>query len=108
MNVVVSDTSPIRALEFLDLLDVLPVLFERILVPPAVAKELARTGGRFRSIDVGDYDFLQAHAVNDLERVNGLMPLLDRGEAEAIVLAREVAADAILIDEADGRQVARQ
>ncbi len=108
MTVVVSDTSPIRALEFVDHLDVLPILFGSVLLPPAVAAELARAGGRFRSIDVSQYAYLQTQPTNDKDEVNHLMSVLDRGEAEAIVLACEVAAHAILIDEAGGRQIARQ
>ncbi|MCL4201617.1 MAG: DUF3368 domain-containing protein [Pirellulaceae bacterium] len=108
MTIVVSDTSPIRALDFLDLLEVLPVLFDRVLIPPAVAAELVRTGGRFRLIDVNEYAFLRIHAAHDQSQVDRLLPLLDRGEAEAIVLAQEVAAEAILIDEADGRRVAQE
>jgi len=108
MTVVVSDTSPIRSLEFLDRLEMLPILFGRIFVPPAVTAELARTSDRFRPVDVGRYDYLQVRAANDRTQVDNLLPALDRGEAEAIVLARELAAKAILIDEADGRRVARQ
>lgn len=94
MTVVVSDTSPIRALEFVDHLELLPILFGSVLLPPAVAAELARTGGRFRSIDVSQYAYLQTRPANDREQVRHLMSVLDRGEAEAIVLACEVAADA--------------
>jgi hypothetical protein len=35
------DTSPLLALAWLDLLHVLPVLFERTLIPPAVLFEAA-------------------------------------------------------------------
>lgn len=108
MTVVVSDTSPIRALDFLRRLETLPILFGNILLPPAVVDELARANNRFRPICVTDYDCLQMRAAADTEKVNSLLPTIDRGEAEAIVLAREVGADAILIDEADGRRVARQ
>ena len=108
MTVVVSDTSPIRALEFLDRLEMLPVLFGRIFVPPAAADELARTSERFRFVDVSRYEYLQVRAPNDRTQVDHLLATLDRGEAEAIVLAREMAAEAVLIDEADGRRVARQ
>jgi hypothetical protein len=38
--IVVSDTSPIRALSHLDLLTVLEELFSQVIVPPAVAREL--------------------------------------------------------------------
>ena len=57
MTVVVSDTSPIRALDFLCRLETLPILFGDVLLPPAVIDELARTSDRFRSIHVADYDY---------------------------------------------------
>src|SRR5689334_650360 len=41
MPVVVSDTSPVRALAHLNLLTVLPALFGRVLIPPIVQRELA-------------------------------------------------------------------
>jgi len=45
MLVVVSDTSPIRALAHLGLLDLLQRLFDRIAIPPAVASELLTKAG---------------------------------------------------------------
>jgi len=47
--------------------------------------------------------YLQTRSTNDRQQVDHLMSVLDRGAAEAIVLAYEIAADAILIDEADPR-----
>ena len=40
MSVVVSDTSPLRALDWVGVLHVLGPLFDRVLVPPAVVEEL--------------------------------------------------------------------
>ena len=73
MPVVVSDTSPIRALEFVTCLDVLPVLFNRVLVPPAVVTELARSGGRYRNINVSRYPFLEVLAPADQDQVKTLL-----------------------------------
>ena len=89
MPVVVSDTSPILALEFVGCLHVLPKLFDRILVPPAIATELTSTGGRYRKIDVLEHRFLQIASPYDQVHVDLLLQQLDRGEAEAIVLALE-------------------
>lgn len=52
MSIVVSETSPIQALEWIGRLDLLPRLYGIVLVPPTVASELLNTGPRFRRIDV--------------------------------------------------------
>jgi predicted nucleic acid-binding protein len=51
--------------------------------------------------------FLQVHAVANRAAVTVLLPELDQGEAEAIVLAEDLRADALLIDEKRGREIAQ-
>lgn len=108
MSIVVSDTSPIRALHHVGLTKLLERLYGRVYVPGAVAEELRRAGPRFASFDVANYPFLIVESPQDERRVRELEGKLDRGEAAAIVLALERAADVVLIDELAGRAVARE
>jgi len=52
LKVVVSETSPLRALGHLGRLDLLTILFGEVTVPPAVAAELLRPRGPFPPLDV--------------------------------------------------------
>lgn len=107
MRLVVSDTSPIRALDHLQRLDLLSQLFEAVLVRPAVRDKLARPRGRFRAIEVAQIPGASVQAPTDVDRVRELQRQLQAGEAEAIALAEEVQAD-LLIDERAGRLIAMQ
>jgi predicted nucleic acid-binding protein len=100
---VVSDTSPIRALAHLGLIEVLKSLYPTVLIPPAVARELKEAG-----IDniISKYFFVQSPT--NLELVEQLKLRLDEGESEAIALALDVKADFLLIDERHGRNVAAE
>jgi uncharacterized protein len=102
---VVSDTSPIRALHHLGLLPLLPVLFSQVMVPPAVASELATPPARFVPIDVSAIGAFTIQAPGDRATVANLRQNLGAGESEAIVLALEIRAD-LLIDDANGREEA--
>lgn len=97
--IVVSDTSPITSLIAIGRVELLKALFGDVLVPPAVADELRRSHAELPS-------FIVVSQVNDLARVAALEHELDRGEAEAIVLASEARADLVLMDETIGRAVA--
>jgi predicted nucleic acid-binding protein len=108
MSVVVSDTSPLRALGQLQLLHVLGPMYTTVVVPPAVTAELARTPSGLKPIDLSRFPFLQQRAPRDIRLVEQICERLDLGEAEAIALAVEMAADFILIDESLGRTVAKQ
>jgi len=105
---VVSDTSPIRALGHLGLLDLLRDLFGQVLVPPAVASELRLPPGSLSAVEVGQLPFVQVQAPHSLAQVQRFLQSLDPGESEALALALEVRAAAILIDEAAGRAMAKQ
>jgi len=107
MPVVVSDTSPLRALFHLGRLEWLEALFNRVTLPPAVAFELQHPPGAYRPIDASDWTFLEIRASRSASRVAELRSSLDAGEAEAIALAEDLHAEIVLVDEPAGREAAR-
>lgn len=108
LAIVVSDTSPIRALWHLSRLDLLTALFGEVLIPPAVVTELERPKSSFEAIPVREVDFIRVRAPSNRVLVSKFSEMLDAGEAEAIALAVELKADAVLIDESAGRAVVEQ
>jgi predicted nucleic acid-binding protein len=97
--IVVSDTSAITSLLQVGRVDLLVQVYHHVFIPNAVRDEL------FRSHPVLP-GFLECREVSDIAHVQRLRSELDPGEAEAIVLAKELNADDLLIDEAHGRQIA--
>lgn len=108
MAIIVSDTSPIRALDHLGKVQWLESLFGEVFVPPTVAEELLHPAARHSSFDVGLYSFFVVRMPATSIQLEKLMMELDAGEAEALALAQEIQADAVLIDELEGRKVAQQ
>ncbi|MCX6595728.1 MAG: DUF3368 domain-containing protein [Acidobacteria bacterium] len=100
--IVVSDTSPILNLNAIGFARLFEPLYGQLLIPPAVAMELTRYG-----FDLAAAPWLQVRQTMDVAFVASLRMALDPGEAEAIALAKELKADAILIDERLGRRAAR-
>ena len=98
--IVVSDSSPILNLTVVGKLHLLRDIFSEIIVPPAVEQELAKKGIRL------DSSWMQVVAAQDRNELVTLRGLLDPGEAEAIVVAGELSAALILIDERRGRRIA--
>jgi len=105
---VVADTSPINYLVLLEHTAVLPALYTRVFLPPAVVTELQ---------DLEAPEEVRAWVDNlppwcEVRRPAPLgetetLAHLGAGEREAILLAHELQADFLLIDEEDGRQAAR-
>lgn len=108
MTLVVSDTSPVRALAQLGHLAWLETLFSGVVVPPAVVEELRAPPAGLRAVEVAAWSFLSVQAPTNGQLLGELRCLLDAGEAEAIALAEELHTDVVLIDERAGRDVARQ
>ena len=104
-TLIVSDTSPLNYLVLIGAVDLLPKLVSGVLIPPAVAAELAnpRTPQAVRQWISNPPPWIQIVAPL---RVDVSLDL-DRGETEAISLAVERGIRTILIDERKGFSVAK-
>ena len=106
---VVSNTSPIINLAAIGQLDLLRERYNTVYIPDAVYQEITVQGaGRPGDVEVRTLAWLVRRTVSDHAYVQTLRQQVDRGEAEAIALARELSADWLLIDELLGRDVAAQ
>lgn len=107
--IVVSDTSPITNLAAVGLLDLLHKLYDRVIIPQAVYDEMASVSDSVPGkLEVQTLSWIDSQPVADITRSLELQTQLDIGEAEAIILALELKADLLLIDERKGRKVASQ
>jgi uncharacterized protein len=105
--IIVSDTSPINNLAAINHLHLLQQLYEKVLIPEAVYREL--TDPNFLvagATEVQTFVWIQTRPVQDRTLLEALSNELDIGEAEAIALALEMEAEQVLIDERRGRMVA--
>ncbi len=109
MRVVVADTTPLRYLAEIDLLDLLPRLFETITIPSVVYEELQRpaTPALTRRLLKAPPAWLKIEPVN-LVAVDPVIVRLDDGEKAALMLGLHLNADLLLMDERKGIAAARQ
>lgn len=105
----VVDTSPLIFLANLDRLDLLRNGADMVLAPPAVIHEVRmHPDAASRKVDQALSTWLKVRHVVDLSALEVLQAEVDSGEAEAIALAREVGADRVVMDDLDGRRLARR
>lgn len=102
----VSNTSPLNYLVLIDLQDILPVLFGRVLIPAAVRRELeAHTAPEpIRRWMAAGATWLETWPVSD---VSVALEPLGAGEREAIRLAEVTETAVVLLDEKKARRIAR-
>lgn len=106
--IVVADTSPLRYLIVIQPEQLLHAVYGQVIVPAAVQRELTHPRApevvrRWMAERPVWLEVREATLRDDEE-----IALLDEGEQEAIALAEELHADALLIDDWDGRTVAAE
>lgn len=106
--IVVSNTSPINYLILTGYIEVLPALFGEIHIPKAVVDELSDAAAPplVRDWIVQAPSWLQVRSVSQV--ADTALTLLDPGEQAAILLAQELRADLVLLDDMQARRAATQ
>jgi len=103
--IVVCDSSPLIALAIVDKLDLLDTLFNEVLVPETVFKEVTAIN-KLESAHIAEWAKGKVLAPTNKQLLYSYSLLLDMGEAEAMALYAEKEADFLLIDEKKGRKIA--
>jgi predicted nucleic acid-binding protein len=104
--IIVSNTTPLIGLATIQRFELLKHLFGELYIAQAVYDEAVvagrEVGGAKREVSTANW--IKTMHVQDRLAVEVLLDELDLGEAETIVLARELGADWVLMDEKKGRR----
>lgn len=103
---VVTNTTPIISLLKLNKLEILKYLYQNIYIPLAVYNEVEAGKTTEYYKDLSKIDWIKIEEIKDENAIKYFLDL-DLGEAEAIVLATELKADLIVLDEKLGRYHAK-
>lgn len=105
--ILVLDSSPLITLSRTGDLKLLQQVADAVHVPQAVHDEVVGAGASQpggRAVELAQW--IVRHQVRDQDAVVRLRGRLGRGEAEAIVLAKELRADSVVLDDATARRIA--
>jgi predicted nucleic acid-binding protein len=106
---IVSNTTPIVCFLKLGRLDILKNIFNEIIIPQAVYEEVTAKPDEAEAINaLTECGLFKTRPVENKFAVSLLQKQigLDLGESESIVLAQELKAELLLMDERKGRRVA--
>ncbi|HAA28887.1 MAG TPA: DUF3368 domain-containing protein [Cyanobacteria bacterium UBA8553] len=106
--IIVSNTSPINYLILIGHINLLPELFQQIIIPQAVYSELsdASAPSPVQTWIATPPDWLKIQPVS--QPSDAILDLLDPGERAAILLAQELNADLLLLDDMKARRTATE
>ncbi len=104
--IVVSDTSCVSNLIQIGEIDLLRAVFSSVVIPDAVYAEISKIDDN--RIVLESLEWIERKTVSNVTLRNQFLLRLDAGESEAIVLAIELSADYLLIDESLGRSIAKE
>lgn len=103
---IVSNTTPLIGLASIQRFGLLRQLFGEVSIAQAVYDEAVIAGHEAGGAkdEVATADWIKTIRIKDRLAVEVLLDEMDLGEAETIVLARELGADWVLMDEKKGRR----
>ena len=102
----VCNSTPLIALSRISRLELLSEYLGIVHIPPQVYDEVVTHGGDlFGAKEVASADWIKLKEVTNRIAVDSLSVSLDKGESEAIVLAKEMNL-LLVIDDRDGRKIA--
>lgn len=108
MPEIISNATPLIAFARISQLSLMREVLGQVAIPSAVAAEISNYAGTVLGhIELADHPWIEVRTLGSRERLQLLLPALDRGEAEVIALALERRSTLVVVDELAGRKVAQ-
>lgn len=109
MSLWVVDTGPLVFLSKLNRLDLLRRCTDEVVIPSAVLQEVkVQPDQATKTIEEAAHSWLQVREVKNRVAVELLLADLDLGEAEVVVLAKELKAERVVLDDMEARRFTRR
>ena len=108
MRKVVVNTTPLIALSHVGRLNILKELYGEIIIPEAVYKELsAKEDSICKNAVERSRDWVRVDSIKNQMAKTMYKTQLHDGEVEVMILAKEIAADVVIIDDANDKKHAK-
>lgn len=108
MRRVVVNTTPLIALSHVEQLDILRKLYGEIIIPEAVYRELSvKTDSICKKTVDSSLDWIRVDKIKNQMAKAMYKTQLHDGEVEVMILAKEIAADVVIIDDANAKRHAK-
>lgn len=105
-KIIVSNATPIIAFSRINQIELLQKITGEIIIPEEVSRELFEHSKRnIKTLE--RFAWMKTERVKSANEVELLLPTLDKGEAEVIILSKELGANLVIIDELSARKVAK-
>lgn len=105
MYKLIINSSPLIALGKCDQLDLLKVLFGEVIIPGAVFREVSAKSD-VKTYIINSLDWIHVKAIENKAKRLMFKPGLHEGEVEVMILAQEIHANMVLIDDQSARKAA--
>jgi len=107
--ILVSDSGPLISLAKIGKFSLLKKIFGEVIIPEAVYQEVVEEGrGKAGEEEVRSAKWIEVKKIENHLAVRVLLSEIKKGEAESIVLADEVNADLLVMDDSDARHIAEK
>ncbi len=107
MRKVISNTTPILSLLKINKIEILKELYEEVIIPNEVFLEIEKGKEKLFYADLTKFDWIRIEKISNARSSTYFFDL-DKGEAEVLILANELNADLVILDELMGRRYAKQ
>lgn len=108
MRRVVVNTTPLIALSHVEQLDILRKLYGKIIIPEAVYRELSvKTDSICKKTVDSSLDWIRVDKIKNQMAKAMYKTQLHDGEVEVMILAKEIAAHVVIIDDANAKRHAK-